>query len=332
MYKYKIICDYQENFPSLSNQGCINDHQDKETFLTICEAINELGYECSIFGGVPQLIDSFQKKDVFSETIFLNLSDGMSQKYSRVQIPVLCEMLSIPYSGGGPFEVALTTNKHFTKLAVENIGINCPKGFLVTKEIFPDNLTIKSIKFPVIVKPNAAGSSAGISKKSICWDVDTLIEQLTVLLKIFSEVLIEEFIPGYDVTDFILGNAGNILLNEVLIAKHNNILIDGFDVMSMDDYLNRTNWYDDASNIISQEIVEYIKKASEKIVTSLNTYDIARLDYRVTEKGNVSFLEINTVPAIHPKSQVGAICNIRNIKFSDFLKLYIQGVTLRLTQ
>ena len=103
--KYKIICDYQENFKSVSQNGHINDHQDKETFENIQSALKQKGYDCEIFEGVPALLEAINRKVLYPDTIFLNLSDGMEQHYSRVQIPILCELLNVPQSGGNAFTV-----------------------------------------------------------------------------------------------------------------------------------------------------------------------------------------------------------------------------------
>lgn len=185
--EYKLICDYQENFESVSRDGHINDHQDQETFERILTAIRNTGYDCEIFEGVPALLSALNNKHSFSNTIFLNLSDGMSQQYSRTQIPILCELLNVPYSGGNAFAVALTSNKYYTKLAVEKLGVKTPKSILATKKNYPDPLTLKTIQYPVIVKPNAEGSSVGITDKSICTtdaELSTLLDrQLRFLMK-----------------------------------------------------------------------------------------------------------------------------------------------------
>ncbi len=78
MEKYKILCDYQEDFESESDYSHINDHQTKETFIEIEKSIKALGYQCEIFGGVPELLQAQNSKPDFTDTIFLNLSDGLS--------------------------------------------------------------------------------------------------------------------------------------------------------------------------------------------------------------------------------------------------------------
>lgn len=328
--QYKLICDYRENFESVTNEGYMNDHQDKETFLNILHAIRKSGYECEIMEGVPSLLQALDTNTHFDDTIFLNLSDGMSQKYSRTQIPVLCELLQVPYSGGNVFAVALTSNKHYTKLAVEKLGIHIPQGILITKQNQPDELTLKTLRYPLIVKPNAEGSSVGITPNSICKTQTELQTQIDHMLPVYSEVLAETFIPGYDVTDFIIGNKGNYYLNEPLIALKKGEVIHGMDVMSYKDYIKRDNWYASPEKYLSKICIDKIQNMSKDIVEHLETYDIARIDYRVTANEDIYFLEVNTVPAVHSKSQAGAICQQLGISFVTFVSYWIQATTQRL--
>lgn len=330
--KYKLLCDYQENFKSFTESGHINDHQDKETFQIIQNAIEQKGYECDIFGGVPALLNALNQKESFNDTIFLNLSDGMDQNYSRVQIPILCELLGVPYSGGNAFGVALTTNKYYTKVAVEKLGIKTPSAILVTHLNFPDKLTLRTLQYPVLVKPNTEGSSVGITDKSICKTEHEVLSILNEMLALFDELLVEEFIEGYDVTNFVIGNKNNYFINEPMMALKKGKIIQGFEVMSYINYIHRDNWYIPANSYLSDTCIESIKKTSTTITELLSTYDIARIDFRVTKDNKFYFLEINTVPALHPKSQAGAICEHLGINFNDFIDLWIQAVTNRITK
>ena len=322
--KYKIICDYCENFSSKTEEGHINDHQTKATFENILFSMRRLGYQCDIFGGVPELLKAYYSKERFDcDTIFLNLSDGMDEKYSRVQIPIICDLLKIKYSGGGTFETALTSNKFYSSLALKNKNILVPKSILITK---PGDYDMPAEK--VIVKPNSEGSSIGITSQSVCFDRIAMNKQIKKLLKQFSEVIVEEYIPGYDVTCFVIGNE-KIILNEVLVISHHNKFIFSDEVMSYKDHLLGTRTFHSSEGILTKSTEDEIKQTSINIKNELNIYDFCRIDYRITTDNKVFFLEINTVPAISNDSQVGVICNNLGIKFDEFIDLIVQTVTER---
>lgn len=144
--------------------------------------------------------------------------------------------------------------------------------------------------------------------------------------------MIEEFISGYDITNFIVGNKNHYIINETLIALKNGAVVQDMEVMSYKDYIHRDNWYASPTGYISTECIERIKKESIAIAERLETYDIARLDYRVTKNNEIYFLEINTVPAIHQKSQAGAICELMGISFDDFVHAWVSSVTQRISE
>lgn len=323
--RYKLICDFCENFGSKTDTGHVNDHQSEETFMKICSAIKESGYDCEIYGGVPELIKAYNDNATFEQdTIFINLSDGTDKKYSRVQIPVLCDLLDIKYSGGGTFETALTTNKFYTSLAVREKGFLVPNSVLITDmNDFPEIPKVKSI-----IKPNSEGSSVGITENSICENKEDILKQVMMLLNHFSEVLIEEYIPGYDITCFVVGN-DEIYINEVLAIKHHNKMFFTNEAMGYKEHLFETREFLSCSNVLPYKTEAKIKEISIQIKELLNIHDFCRIDYRVTEKQDVYFLEMNTVPAISEDSQVGTICKKLNISFSEFVELIIKTVTER---
>lgn len=323
---YKLLCDFSENYCSKTETGHINDHQSKETFEQINEAINNLGYDCDIFGGVPELLRAYDNRELLDNNdIFINLSDGTDKKYSRVQIPILCDLLDLKYSGGGTFETALTSNKFYSSLAVKNNGLLAPKNFLITK---PQD--IKLIDFgKYIVKPNSEGSSIGITSKSVCCTPLELENQIKFLLKSFSEVLVEEYISGYDSTCFVIGNE-TIYLCEPLLIRHHNKLIFQNEVMGYEDHINKTREFLPCKNLLPQYAIENIKKISVQIKNLFNINDFCRIDYRIAPNYDIYFLEINTVPAISKQSQVGVICNNLNISFEEFLNKIVISITERI--
>lgn len=324
----KLICDFNENFDSKTDVGHINDHQTKDLFEKINKAINELGFNCEIFGGTKELIQACNDNLINQNDIYINLSDGTDTPYSRVQIPVMCDMLHLKYSGGGTFETALTTNKYYSSIAVRDHELLAPKGILITS-ISDLKYTPNFNKF--MVKPNSEGSSIGISNKSVCDNKITAIKQAEKLINNFDEVLIEEYISGYDATCFVIGNE-RILLNEPLIIKHHNKMFFDNEVMGYKEHANKTRTFFPCEDYLDNNVIDNIKSTSVKIKNIFNIKDFCRIDYRITEDGEIYFLEINTVPAISMNSQVGVICEHLNISFNDFISQIVNTIIERFSR
>lgn len=299
MPKISIISDFRESFPTKDTNGktIFNDHPRKQSIEAVCDSLKNKGYDCSIFGGVPELTAAFANNEpIDKNAIYVNMSDGMTQPYSRVQIPILCDMLGIKYSGSGPFEVALMTNKHYTKLAVQEKGILCPQGMLITENY--NHNKINGMNFPVMIKPNTEGSSVGITQQNVCFSAEEACECLDKLLKDFSELVVEEYIKGADATCFLLGNQDKYVVDEVLLVKHHEKLFFDKEVIEMADHAEKRTQYIMAKDALSESVIEEIKGISKNAARTLHVRDIVRFDYRVTAENCIFFLEANTVPRV----------------------------------
>lgn len=331
--KFLIICDYRENFVDYSRANTnkmYNDHPSQKNITEIMDAIKSLGYNCDYFGGIPELIHAIDTNQSFDDSIFLNFSDGMDEDYSRIQAPALLEILNVPYSGSGVFPSALMNNKHFCKKALLNLGIRMPKSCIVNHD-FPLNCAqLRKWKYPLFVKPNCEGSSLGISNDCVCHTIDEVIKKCNKLLMDFQEIIIEEYVEGIDVTNYLIGNNASYYINSIVSAK----LFDesSYAIYGINEKQNklRTLFIDD--EYIPTNLVKAIKRQSILIAQTLGVHDICRIDYRVNvSKQEFDFIEINSAPRFSSTSEIGFIAQKNNILFSKMVQYYLTTVLDRLT-
>lgn len=323
--KYYLVSDFREDYPSAlaDNNFLYNDHPKKESIFEIIKIINELGYDCSYFGGIKELIESVNIRQKFDNCFFINLTDGMSQRYARVQAPVLLDMLNVPYSGSGVFGAALMNNKYYSKRALNNKEIHVPKDTLITSNIDLDMHFFKEVDFPVIVKPNHEGSSVGISQKNVCNSIEEVKKQISILLPIFEELIIEELIIGMDLTDLIIGNPGDIRVNEPLITELYNP--DPTSIYGAVEKMKKLRNLHLAEDVLDKAMIQKILKYSEYIFTHLDASDMARIDYRISNRDQkIYFLEINSAPRFSINTELGFICEKRNCSVSKIIDAYLK--------
>lgn len=323
--KYYLVSDFREDYPSTLTEDNIlyNDHPKKESILEIIEIIRKLGYDCDYFGGVKELINAANLKQTFKDSFFINLTDGMSQKYGRVQAPVLLEILNVPYSGSGVFGSALMNNKYYSKRALDSKNITMPRDTLVTSYIDLDTAFFYEVSFPVIVKPNHEGSSVGISQNNVCLSVDSVKRQIDKLLPLYDEIIIEELIIGKDLTSLIIGNPDDIRINQSLITElHNKEPLAIYGAIEKVQKLRSLHL---AEEVFDQTIVDSVSRCSENIFSHLHASDIARIDYRISDKDNkIYFLEINSAPRFSTNTELGFICKKRNWPIDKIIGTYIE--------
>lgn len=334
MWKIKLVCDFRESFPTRDERGEVlfNDHPRRASVEEVQDTLMRQGYDCEIFGGVPELAAAYTNGLVFpKETLFVNMSDGLTQMYSRVQIPILCDMLGVKYSGSGPFEVALMTNKHYSKLAVSERGILCPCGTIATCANVRSILA-RSWTYPLMTKPNTEGSSVGITQQNVCFSENALKEQLELLLQKFSEVVVEEYVPGADVTCFLLGNPGDYVFNEVLLVEHHGKRFFDREVMEMRDHALKRTSYIMADEVLAPHLIDQVKSTTVAAAAALNAHDIIRVDYRITADNKIYFLEANTVPRVSVTSELGFVCQSRRLNYPALLAGYIESILRRINR
>ncbi|MEM9980930.1 MAG: D-alanine--D-alanine ligase [Bacteroidota bacterium] len=110
------------------------------------------------------------------------------------------EILHIPLVGASGQVLSIAQNKHFTKLIAQDLGISVPKGYCTTSTVIAPEI-LRGLSWPVIVKPNCADNSEGLS---LVKEKGALSEAIKKALHFDKEVLLEAFIPGRELRGAII--------------------------------------------------------------------------------------------------------------------------------
>ena len=311
------------------NNEIYMDHLSSEAVEGITNALKTAGYKAHIFGGIPELTLAYaNKKEIDKDALYFNISNGMTQPSRRMQAPILCEMLGLYYSGSVPTTVGLMNNKYFTKKVVKDI-VKVPEGkFIYSQERLKDKLNTIN-KYPVIVKPNSEGGSYGIYQSNVVYNNGELLNKTYELMESYLEVLLEEVIPGTEITNLIIGNEGEYLLNEIVVYKtygkfEHNSLVRDIKIKAE----NISEIYPICEYTNNSEYIDYIKETSISVFEKLRCNDIARIDYKIDLNGDLVFLEINSNPNLYAK-YINVICKSKNITYPELLSLIIKAACRR---
>jgi D-alanine-D-alanine ligase len=329
--KYSILAELREDYPSLINgPKAYNDYVSRRSVMDFCEAINSLGFECTFFGGMKALLEAYQNHTDISDTIFINYNYGLPAPYKRTQCPTLLELMGAKYSGADPFVALLVNDKEYTKRVLHTAGICAPSGILInSSENILYKLSRSKLTVPLVVKPNCEGSSLGITAESLCNDHATAVNIATKLLPQYHEILIEEYIAGYECTVWIIGNPGNFRLVAPLLISEKGLYYFEHRIFTMQDKADRTREYSLPDEKIGAEQTEKIKNISKKIFIELGLRDYARIDFRISNNC-IYFIEANALPIFSQTSEIGKIAQLYNIPYVKLCKLMIDTVTARL--
>lgn len=201
------------------------------------------------------------------------------------------DTLKIPYTGCDAATSALTFNKRYATAVAGMSGISVAKSVILIKGSVgsPDEI-IKSLKFPVFIKPNNGGSSIGMSK------VTNPSEELgTAIEKAFKEddqVLVEEMITGREFTVGVFKSQGNIIvlpLTEVRADADK----DFFDFEAK--YQGKST--ETTPAVVDEVIADKIRDTAKKVYSVFNCKGVVRIDFIYNEEAGRPFmLEVNTIP------------------------------------
>lgn len=201
------------------------------------------------------------------------------------------DILKIPYTGCNAATSSLTFNKRYAVAVAGMAGIAVAKSILIIKNNFesPDEI-VKTLKFPVFIKPNNGGSSIGMSK--VDNPSDELGEAIEKAFKEDDQVLVEEMIIGREFTVGVFKADGKIIVLPLTEVKaHGDKKFFDFEAK----YQGKSDEITPA--IVDENIAENVREAAKKVYTVFNCGGVVRIDFIYNlEEGKPYMLEINTVP------------------------------------
>lgn len=207
----------------------------------------------------------------------------------------LLELSGIPYVGCDTLSSALCMDKDLAHIIAKVAGVKIPNYIVINKNtsIVEVIHKIKSLEYPLIVKPAKAGSSFGITKVDNEKELSLAIKTASIHDK---KIVIEEFIKGFEVGCAIFGN------DKLTIGEVDEIeLSKGF--------FNYTEKYSlQTSKIhlparLNKNITNKVKNTALKLYKALQCKGFARVDMFVTPTGEIVFNEINTIPGFTTHSR-----------------------------
>lgn len=225
------------------------------------------------------------------------------------------DLVKIPYSTCGVYSSALTFNKYFCSNYLRNFNVPMAKSVRLFKgdAINPDKL-VEELGLPVFVKPNAGGSSFGVTKVK---EKGQLQAALEMAMKESTDILIEEFIEGKEFTCGLVKLSDQKILFPVTEVIPQNEFFD-FEAKYT---AGKTDEITPAR--LSQEMTNKIQQLSSRIYDLCDCSGIVRVDY-ILKDGEFYFLEVNTTPGMTATSFVPQQIAAMGRKLGDILGLIIE--------
>ena len=290
--------------PDETKLGGTFGEEDYEVIDRLHRALGQLpGYDFIYFNNHDSLIDDLKTyRDAVD--LVLNLCDeGLgNQPRQELHVPAFLESFNIPYTGAGPQCLAHCYDKSLVRGVASEMDIPVPDGkFLRSGTPLPDPFPIP---YPVLVKPNAADNSAGMTRDCIAGNRDELrcaIESVQDHVGSDEDLLIEEFLTGADLTYGMIGNPSTDL-RPLPITEDDYSRLPG-DLPRFCGFEAKRNpdspYWTEVEPIpadLPDDTRNQIQRDSHLLFERLGCRDYARFDWRLDRDGNPHLLEANPNP------------------------------------
>ena len=239
-----------------------------------------------------------------AELVFLALHGGAGEDGT---IQALLDLAGKTYTGSGMLASAMAMDKAVSKRIFEHAGIPTPAWRLYRRRDgrVPDEGAVHAMGgFPVVVKPNDEGSTFGLS---IVEHPEGLATAYEDALRYSNQVLLEEFIPGRELTVAVLGEQA---LPIVEIRPKSGL----YDYESK--YTAGRSEYFCPADLPEPKTRE-VQELSLRACRALDTAGVARVDFRLAPDGTPYCLELNTIPGMTPTSLVPMAAKAIGMSFED---------------
>ncbi len=232
-------------------------------------------------------------------------------------IQSLFEIAGIPYLGCGPEASSNSFNKITSKLWYDALGIpNTPYLFLTKNdEQAHDQARQAFDKWgKVFVKAARQGSSVG------CYSVtykSAVSEAINAAFGYSEQVLVEKSVKPRE-----LEVAAYEMNGELHVTKPGEVIAPDGAFYSYDEKYSSSSHSlteVEAKNL-TQEQIEIIKQASETVFKQMNLRHLSRIDFFLTEDGEIYLNEVNTFPGMTPISMFPKMLENNGHKFHKFLE------------
>ena len=199
------------------------------------------------------------------------------------------DMMGVPYGCCNVLASALTFDKHTCNTYLKSYGVNVADSVMLIRGMTCDvNEIINEVGLPCFVKPNAEGSSFGVTKVKEAAQLEDALKKAFALCQ---EVLIETYIDGTELT------CGVVKAGDMDIAMPIAEVIPKNEFFDFEAKYDPTKSDEIIPARISLELTNRIKTLSSMIYDILRCEGIIRVDYIVRDD-EIFMLEVNTTPGM----------------------------------
>ena len=315
--------DSSEHGVSMRSAEGISSFLDKEKYEIFVVEMTGNKWEALLPDGKRTSVDrndfSFKNGDRHIRPDFAYITihgtpgeDGILQGYF--------DLIGMPYSTSGVLIEALTFNKFMLNQYLKGYGVSVSESLVILKgfeHLVTDDEIVNRIGLPCFIKPNAGGSSFGVTKIKVAEDIQNAIQKA---MNESDEVMVEAFMSGTEIT------CGCYKTKEKEVVFPITEVVTGNEFFDYDaKYNGQVQEITPAR--LNEDTAERVRLITSTIYDILGCSGIIRIDYIITknvdengvEHERINMLEINTTPGMTVTSFIPQQVAAAGLQMKDVL-------------
>ncbi len=279
----------------------------------VAEALEKAGLNVVTFDIRPDKLDILDDTDI--DVFFIALHGKFGEDGQLQQI---LEDRSLVFTGSGPTASSLAFDKMAGKKRFAQAGVATPTAIVFNSNTDIHKLQKQLAEFgnKYVVKPIRQGSSIGVT---IVSGRNEAIAAARQTLKEFGDCMIENFVPGREVTVGILCDR-----TLPIIEIRPQIGFYDYQAKYLDD---QTQFLFDT--ITDNTVVNRLESAALACFNSLGCRHFARVDFILSDDGIPYALEVNTIPGFTTHSLLPKAAAKAGFSISDLCTKIIEAALNR---
>ena len=315
--------DSSEHDVSLRSAEGIHSFLDKERYEVYIIEIKGMTWEAHLKDGSRSNVDrndfSFMEggKRIRPDFAYITIhgtpgENGILQGYF--------DLIHLPYSTSDVLVEAMTFNKFTLNQYLKGFGVSVSESLIVRKgfeHLVTDDEIIEKIGLPCFVKPNAGGSSFGVTKVK---SADQIHEAILKAMRESDEVMVEAFMEGTEISQ------------GCYKTQEKEVVLPATEVVSDNEFFDYNAKYNGQVREITparlkEETAERVSLITSMIYDILGCSGIIRVDYIIThttdengkERERINMLEVNTTPGMTATSFIPQQVRAAGMDMKDVL-------------
>ncbi|MCX6551874.1 MAG: D-alanine--D-alanine ligase [Acidobacteria bacterium] len=288
----------------------------------IDRALSALGHSVDRIGGIRALCRRLSDGDRWD--LVWNICEGHLGDARESQVPGLLDAFGIPYVFSGPHTLTLCLHKPWSKRVLRDAGIPTARFQVVRGR---RDLSRVDIPYPLFIKPVAEGSGKGVTAESLVNERSDLESRCMALIGTFGQpVLVEEYLPGRELTVGILGTDDDAAVAGVMEVSippdaERNV------------YSYHYKYVDEAAVVYRLVNDSAAVRAGELALGAwrlLGCRDAGRIDFRLDRDGSPCLIELNPLAGLNAvHSDLPTLCGFAGIAYTEMIRRIVESAMKR---